>query len=62
MTSEILTSEQAKTLLTRVDLQKLEDTISDGTLKAEIVNHAAIVTYKGHRIALFDVLALIGTL
>jgi hypothetical protein len=62
MTTPILTSAQVKNLLTRVDLEKLEEQIAAGTLKAEVVNHQAIITYKNDRMALFDVLSLIGTL
>lgn len=62
MTTQILTSAQVKNLLTRADLEKLEEQIATGTLKAEVVNDQAIITYKNDRMALFDVLSLIGTL
>lgn len=57
---KILTPDEAKVLLTKSDLQKLEAGIADGTLRAELVKDIPVLTVRKQFVPLFVVLQLIG--
>jgi hypothetical protein len=63
MKNAILSKAEAKAFLTRADLEKLEDEINNGALKATIVDEqTACIEVRGKIVRLFDVLELIGPL
>jgi hypothetical protein len=57
---KILTPEEAKDFLTKDDLQKLEAGITDGSLRAELVNDWPVLIVRKQPVLLFTILELIG--
>jgi hypothetical protein len=63
MKNAILSKAEAKAFLTRADLEKLEQSVEAGTLKATItVDQTPCIEVRGKIVRLFDVLELIGSL
>jgi hypothetical protein len=58
----ILTTAEAKTFLTKVDLEKLTKLLTEGKLSTLLVpNEEPVIEVRGSLVKYFDVISLLGT-
>lgn len=62
MATKVLTFDEAKALLTKSDLQKLEAGIASETLIADVIDGVPTIVVRKQPIPLFTIMELIGQL